>query len=177
MVACLNSSESAAATGWNWVEPNVRKAIYILGLFFRGCIWLFPLSLCTFFANTRSSKLDCYLNIHGFMAFHCPIWPIVRSVFSVVAFFTHTAHKISSFLLCATFPFIPCDFFLTLFGVITMRQSVGTFYVLLLGSSSLPDGFWWGFFSFSQSIPVFYFNLMLSSVGYFGGFCMSIILS
>lgn len=91
--------------------------------------------------------------------------------------FSHTPHKISSFLLCATFSFISCDFFLTLFGVITMRQSVGTFYVLLLGSSSLPDGFWWGFFSFSQSIPVFYFNLMLSSVGYFGGFYMSIILS
>lgn len=179
---------------WHDVQAAVKRPLWLLSRvkcqksylhsyslvlsFLRLYLIISPLSLCTFFANIiyTSHPNDCYLNIHGFMAFHCLFGQLLGLDFSVFSTHTHT-HKFHRFF-CAIISFISCDFFSSflLFGwtqCATGRSFYFYFFCFLLVTLHCR----WilmrcccRFFFSPLSIPVFYYNLMLSF-----GFCTSII--
>lgn len=131
---------------------------------------------CVLFSPIRSSKRDCYLNIFT-VSWLFTLSNLADCSVGVFSFFHTHKHrtKFHRFFCVQHFIHSMWLFFSLSSSVDTMRRSVGAFLCCglvplhcLMDSDEV-------FFSFSQSIPVFYFNLMLSSVGYFSGFCVSII--
>lgn len=110
---------------------------FLVAVFSRLYLIISIVIVCFFRQYTLPS--DCYLNIHGFMAFHRPIWPIVQSVFLV---FSHT-QTVQNFIVSFVQHFIHIARLFSHSSVDTNVAMVWDF----LGHPSSPDGFWWDGFS------------------------------
>lgn len=120
---------------WQLSRVKCQKSYlhsYSFGFFLR--LYLIISIVIVYIFRQFKMPNDCYLNIHGFMAFLYPLDQLFGLDF--LFFFSHT--KISSFLLCNNFIHFMRLFFISSVNTMCHRSFNIFFSLLFLGYSSLP---------------------------------------
>lgn len=133
MVACLNSSEAATA---GFEKNEMWEKLFTFLVAFFAAVTNYFHCHCVLFSPIHTRPSDCYLNIHGFMAFHSVQFDRLFGRCFLLLFFS--PHEISSFLLYATFYSYHATFFSLFSG---HRVTIG--WGFSFASSRLLFIAWW----------------------------------